>query len=640
MERKWQTAVVWMLVSVVLGLLSILAVPWVTITGLVSTDVMAPTVIKAFRGLDDHKLWSFIIAWGCYPILAIAMWVIAQVWNSDDLDSSRRGSIRVGAWLVAAWTALAAIRTWGSLHPLSVLSTEGNYVTFQMRAQAGVWLALGSAACLVVAAMVRTSSNGLMAVPAPALRPILPSRHLTAATENLRSSPSYMSATPAAPRSLAVVSGRTFRDAMSRLDNQIPPAHTFPARFLNAPTQDWSESFVDVLPAPDELAVRTSIEQLAIALKETATGGAPSPVILCLEQAVTATLAWYVWLFAERAVKDHGLPALHDEALGLWGSSNPIVDGYADLLRRAADRAAAACATNQFFENRPDRVFEFVVSFLADLAKPLLATGSLAELNVANRDVEVRHILAFRAALTFSQSKSLAALDAAPIRPPLPLLSPRPPYVPTANPHRTGWVVLSVLVFAAIIAGMIARTRSSDPQAESVRTSPSTTVQIPTSVEVLIARVAAPLPPPTTVAPATTVSDGQRTDVALYVAQSLATAFATADWPTARTVSPQNPVWTDDKYALGFEGLQASYLSVAGSRLSGNTVDLWMTEVASELRAGRKRTAIYCVHWMYSEDSRTIQGIAGKTVRTVNGFQDVSTLTPADVDACKQFDGP
>ena len=425
MERKWQTAVVWMLVSVVLGLLSILAVPWVTITGLVSTDVMAPTVIKAFRGLDDHKLWSFIIAWGCYPILAIAMWVIAQVWNSDDLDSSRRGSIRVGAWLVAAWTALAAIRTWGSLHPLSVLSTEGNYVTFQMRAQAGVWLALGSAACLVVAAMVRTSSNGLMAVPAPALRPILPLRHVTAATENLRSSPSYMSATPAAP-----------------------------------------------------------------------------------------------------------------------------------------------------------------------------------------------------------------------IRPQLPKLEPRPAYVPTANPHRTGWVVLSVLVFAAIIAGMIARTRSSDPQAESVRTSPSTTVQIPTSVEVLIARVAAPLPPPTTVAPATTVSDGQRTDVALYVAQSLATAFATADWPTARTVSPQNPVWTDDKYALGFEGLQASYLSVAGSRLSGNTVDLWMTEVASELRAGRKRTAIYCVHWMYSEDSRTSQGIAGKTVRTVNGFQDASITTPADVDACKQFDGP
>ena len=165
-------------------------------------------------------------------------------------------------------------------------------------------------------------------------------------------------------------------------------------------------------------------------------------------------------------------------------------------------------------------------------------------------------------------------------------------------------------------------------------------MQIPTSVEVLIAQVAAPVPPITSVAPATTVSDVQRTDVALYVAQSLATAFATADWPTARTVSPQNPVWTDGDYALGFQGLQASYLSVAGSRLSTNTVDLWLTEVASELRAGRKRTAIYCVHWMYAEDSRTIQGIAGKTVRTVNGFHDATIMTPADVDACRQFDGP
>ena len=140
------------------------------------------------------------------------------------------------------------------------------------------------------------------------------------------------------------------------------------------------------------------------------------------------------------------------------------------------------------------------------------------------------------------------------------------------------------------------------------------------------------------------LSDASRSAVALFVAQSLVTAFAHGDWEAARTISPQSPEWSDAKYAKGFAGLNEAFLTSSDSLIWGPTgghagrVELWLVEVAHETRATTARTSVYCVHWTFVEETQTLLRVAGRTIKSVAGTLDPSAQANDALVACDHFD--
>lgn len=128
------------------------------------------------------------------------------------------------------------------------------------------------------------------------------------------------------------------------------------------------------------------------------------------------------------------------------------------------------------------------------------------------------------------------------------------------------------------------------------------------------------------------------------MSQALATAFADGDWAFARELSPQVPEWSDRKFEEGFAGLESVTVFLAASEVTGEPaapgarVDLWLAQVAHESTSGR-HTSFYCVHWATLEDSaERIERIGGIYLRSVPEFQDPTTLSVADLQACDHFD--
>ena len=177
-----------------------------------------------------------------------------------------------------------------------------------------------------------------------------------------------------------------------------------------------------------------------------------------------------------------------------------------------------------------------------------------------------------------------------------------------------------------------------------VATSEPTTSAAPTSVAASISTTSAtttPTPTPTTMAP---ITDATRVSKALYVAQTLANAFANRDWKTARTLSPQTPEWSDRKYEQGFAGLDSASVALADSDVigapgaDGSRIEMWLVEIAHEVRSSARQTSVYCVHWAYLEDAGIVQLIAGRVGPTMKGFEDPGPLAADSLRGCALFD--
>lgn len=174
--------------------------------------------------------------------------------------------------------------------------------------------------------------------------------------------------------------------------------------------------------------------------------------------------------------------------------------------------------------------------------------------------------------------------------------------------------------------------------ASTTTTYPAPSPTPATSIEAQLAPVPATS---TEVLPTTSVQVAQRA-TPLSLAQQLVTAFADADWETARRLSPQDPEWSDAKYAKGFAALDDARVYMAASAASttfANVEDLWLVEVAHEAQSdGRQRTAVYCVHWTYDSWSLTFGRIAGRAVYTIDGFVDPGPLANDSIRGCAYFD--
>jgi hypothetical protein len=461
---------------------------------------------------------------------------------------------------------------------------------------------------------------------------------------------------------ISILAGFSFQDSLSKLDGAIPPAYSFPNRFLNAEWSEWIDSFASLDPPPDDVALRTSLDGLTVLLAQVCAQGAPLPVLLALEYGVTANLAWLTWLMAKHAVQAHGLTDTSTSAR--WGTNEPTVDACAELIRIAAQSAVAACAHNTFYYERPDRVLVFVVGYLRQLAAPLLTSGSLVELEAASHDAIGRSLSAILAASKFAATTSptlrippAKSIPAARVTAP-PTLSrnsspaapkPSPQYVRLPNKRTTvrrRWIaaVSAIVVLGgsmtavAIVHNRSTRSHVATPQSTPAVSTPhvlteALTTPVASSVVEAVEAVEA-----VAIATTSTVPEAQRIDVALYTAQALATALASGDWATARQLNRKTPETTDAEYKASYDVLDRSFVALADSRVNEASVDLWLTLEASEHRATGRQTTIYCVHWQYLEAAHWIEQAAGEQIRSVSGYSDASVLKAEDTKSCHDFD--
>lgn len=177
---------------------------------------------------------------------------------------------------------------------------------------------------------------------------------------------------------LHVLGGISFSQ-MLMANRTIPPGYTFPNRFLNGIYSDWLDTLENIADEDDDTAMRASLDELSVALRNLAQVGAPLPVVLAIEESVTTNLAWMTRRMAAVAVSSH--PQLCDiPGYAAWGGSNPSVDTCAEMIRNSASQLVMACSANPLFDDRPDLVVAFVIEQLQEFAKPLLETGSLETL--------------------------------------------------------------------------------------------------------------------------------------------------------------------------------------------------------------------------------------------------------------------
>jgi len=135
------------------------------------------------------------------------------------------------------------------------------------------------------------------------------------------------------------------------------------------------------------------------------------------------------------------------------------------------------------------------------------------------------------------------------------------------------------------------------------------------------------------VVPETTQTDDPFT-LAFGESVLLVRLIAQHDWAAVRVISPEFPEWSDTKYESGYRGLLGATLYVGDSAFVSGAVELWMAEVASEQRGSAVQTTLYCVHWEYSLQAETIDRLHGKTIRTIGGDVDPSTLRDEGVAKC------
>lgn len=135
---------------------------------------------------------------------------------------------------------------------------------------------------------------------------------------------------------------------------------------------------------------------------------------------------------------------------------------------------------------------------------------------------------------------------------------------------------------------------------------------------------------------ATSTASFDVTDEALEAAQTFVNAVADQQWDIARLVSPEYPPWSDAKYESGFRGFLGATLYVGDSAFVSGAVELWIAEVASEQRNTGLQTTLYCVHWEYSLTVKALDRLHGKTIRTIPGAVDPSTLQAEGTTKCNR----
>jgi len=108
-------------------------------------------------------------------------------------------------------------------------------------------------------------------------------------------------------------------------------------------------------------------------------------------------------------------------------------------------------------------------------------------------------------------------------------------------------------------------------------------------------------------------------DQGLLVAQELADALASEDWPTVRRISPTNP-YSDAELTAGYAGLDDSTLVLASTEsIDSDTVVLYLMQVAHETRPEGRQTSVYCNRWDYHPNTQTIEQTAGELLSQRDG---------------------
>ena len=121
---------------------------------------------------------------------------------------------------------------------------------------------------------------------------------------------------------------------------------------------------------------------------------------------------------------------------------------------------------------------------------------------------------------------------------------------------------------------------------------------------------------------------------AFTVAQQFATALASGDWTTVRTLSG-SPSTTDAEYQAQYGNLdQSTVVPVKANALSVTTFALRLGLVAHETNGGVKQTSLYCAHWNVDTARATVTRVDGTRLRTVNGTVAASTFTAELTKSC------
>ena len=138
----------------------------------------------------------------------------------------------------------------------------------------------------------------------------------------------------------------------------------------------------------------------------------------------------------------------------------------------------------------------------------------------------------------------------------------------------------------------------------------------------------------TTATTTSTVAASVVQSFAYTIAQRLATALATNDWATARTISPTSGS-TDAQYVAQYGNLDVSTVVPAKATvLSVTTYSLRLGLVAHETNGGVKQTTLYCAHWNVDTAKGVITQVSGKKLRSENGTKAVSTYTAELASTC------
>jgi len=89
---------------------------------------------------------------------------------------------------------------------------------------------------------------------------------------------------------------------------------------------------------------------------------------------------------------------------------------------------------------------------------------------------------------------------------------------------------------------------------------------------------------------------------------------------------------------VGYAGLEASTVVLAESFVSNEgPVDLWLAQIAHEIRPTGPQTSVYCNHWMFEPATVTIKRLDGEVVLTEPGFTSVSEIGRGAA-ICARFD--
>jgi hypothetical protein len=204
-------------------------------------------------------------------------------------------------------------------------------------------------------------------------------------------------------------------------------------------------------------------------------------------------------------------------------------------------------------------------------------------------------------------------------------------------------VIIGVLLaVAAITSFFIVRALRHDNGSSAAPTTaaplPPSSAQRPSSTTVAPTTVAATLPPtapPTTPAPTTTTTRPPTPEqLALALAQQVATLQANGDWKSLRAFTPDNQLG-DAEYDTLFPNLDRStVVFVTSSIISPGRYDLRLGLVDNESPPTGPQTTLRCAHWIANIGTNTVRRVDVKPLRTDPGTEDPATVSDQLRQAC------